>query len=103
MDRNNTISLVLGAIIGGVATYYTYKHKDDIIDKIDELKENLHLDNNEFIHKAKDKLDSLTHSVQSTIERFKSHDNADKADEIASMMEELATLRAEIQTLKAGN
>jgi polyhydroxyalkanoate synthesis regulator phasin len=103
MDRNNTIGLVLGAIIGGAATYYAYKHKDDIIGKINELEENLHFDHHELIHDAKEKLDSMTHSVQSTIERFKDHGDTDKADEIADMMKELATLRAEVQALKAGN
>ena len=41
----------------------------------------------------------MTHSVQSTIERFRGHEDADKA----SMMEELEALRAEIKALKAGN
>jgi len=103
MERNNTIGLVLGAILGGAATYYAYKHKDDIIGKINELEENLHFDHHELIHDAKEKLDSLTHSVQSTIERFKGHEEVNKADEIASMMEELAALRAEVKALKAGN
>ena len=52
---------------------------------------------------AKEKLDSLTHSVQSTIERFKEHGNSSKADEIASMMEELTALREEIKVLKANS
>ncbi len=99
MERNNTIGLVLGAILGGAATYYAYKHKDDIIGKINELEENLHFDHHELIHDAKEKLDSMTHSVQSTIERFRGHEDADKA----SMMEELEALRAEIKALKAGN
>lgn len=103
MERNNTIGLVLGAILGGAATYYVYKHKDDIIGKINELEENLHFDHHELINDAKEKLDSLTHSVQSTIERFKGHEEVNKADEIASMMEELAALRAEVKALKAGN
>ncbi|MDD2357665.1 MAG: YtxH domain-containing protein [Thiovulaceae bacterium] len=103
MDRNNTIGLVLGAIIGGVATYYAYKHKDDIIDKINELEDNLHFDHHELINDAKEKLDSLTHSVQSTIERFKGHEETNKTDEMASMMEELVALRAELKAFKAAN
>lgn len=103
MERNNTIGLVLGAIIGGAATYYAYKHKDDIIGKINELEDNLHFDHHELINDAKDKLESLTHSVQSTIERFKGDVETVKADKIASMMEEVATLRAEIKALKASN
>ncbi len=103
MDRNNTIGLVLGAIIGGAATYYAYKHKDDIIGKINELEENLHFDHHELINDAKDKLNSLTHSVQSTFERFKGDIEEIKADKLASMMEELETLRAEIKALKASN
>jgi peptidoglycan hydrolase CwlO-like protein len=98
MERNNTISLLLGAVVGSIATYYTLQHKDEILDKINEVKENI--DHNELLNKAKDKLDSLTQSVQSTIERFKSHDDT---DEMTSMMEELAALRAEIKALKAGN
>lgn len=103
MDRNNTIGLILGAIIGGAATYYAYKHKDDIIDKINELEDNLHFDHHELINNAKEKIDSLTHSVQSTIEHFREHGDTHKADDIASMMEELTTLRAEVKALKAKN
>lgn len=105
MERNNTstIGLVLGAIIGAAATYYAYKHKDDIIGKINELEDNLHFDHHELINDAKEKIDSLTHSVKSTIEGFKEDIEVTKADKIASMMEEVAILRAEIKALKATN
>lgn len=101
MNQNNTINFILGAAIGGVATYYALKHQDEIINKIHELEDNLNLDHNELINKAKNKLDSLTQDVQSTIERFSGHDDNDKADEVAAIMEELAQLRAEVQALKA--
>ncbi len=103
MERNNTIGLLLGAILGGAATYYAYKHKDDIIGKINELEDNLHFDHHELINGVKDKLNSLTHSVQSTFEHFKEDVEDAKADKIASMMEEMATLQAEIKALKASN
>lgn len=101
MERNNTIGLVLGAIIGGAATYYAYKHKDEIIGKINELEDNLHFDHHELINDAKDKLESLAHSVKTTIDGFKEDVETVKADKIASMMEEVAILRAEIKALKS--
>ncbi|MCX6061727.1 MAG: hypothetical protein NT103_05710 [Campylobacterales bacterium] len=102
MNQNNTLSLLLGAVLGGVATYYALKHQDDIIDKIHELEENLNIDHNELINNVKGKLDHLTSSLQSTIERYThSDDMVEKADEITAITEELDRLRAEVQALKA--
>ncbi|MDY0116697.1 MAG: hypothetical protein RBR59_03860 [Sulfurimonadaceae bacterium] len=101
MDKNNTIGLILGTIIGGALTYYAYKHKDDIIGKINELEDNLHFDHHELISDAKDKIESFTNSVKSTIEGFKGDVETVKADKIASMMEEVALLKAEIKALKS--
>ncbi|MDD5158144.1 YtxH domain-containing protein [Sulfurimonas sp.] len=103
MSQNNTINFVLGAAIGGIAAYYLARHQDEIVNKIYELKENLNIDNNELINKTKDKLDSLTQSIHSTIERFSGDDDSDKSQEVAAIMEELEQLRAEVQALKAVN
>lgn len=99
MNSNNSLSFILGAVLGGVATYYALKHQDEIIEKIHELEENLNLDHNELIASAKHKLDQLTQNVQSTIGRFSG--NEEKSDEVASIMEELERLRAEVAALKA--
>jgi hypothetical protein len=99
MNTNNTLNFLLGAALGGIATYYALKHQDEIIDKIHELEENLNLDHNELIASAKHKLDQLTQNVQSTIGRFSPHE--DKSEEVASIMEELERLRAEVAALKA--
>ncbi|MFZ3052293.1 MAG: hypothetical protein WA099_02715 [Sulfuricurvum sp.] len=102
MNQNNTLTLLLGAVLGGVATYYAIKHQDDIIDKIHELEDNLNIDHNELINNAKGKLDQLTSSLQSTIGRYThSDDTVGKADEIAAITEELDRLREEVQALKA--
>lgn len=103
MNQNNTIGLLLGAVLGGVATYYAIKHKDDIIDKINDLEDNISFDHHELINSAKEKLDQLTNTLQSTIQRYTHSDegSTDKADEVAAIMEELNRLRDEVQALKA--
>ena len=102
MNQNNTLSFVLGAAIGAVAGYYLFKHQDEIVDKIHELEENLNIDHHQLIDKAKNKLDSLTQSVQSTIERYTHSEEPDR-DELKSIMAELAKLRDEVQSLKTAS
>lgn len=101
MNQNNTLSFVLGAAIGAAAGYYLFKHQDEIVDKIHELEGNLNIDHNALIDKAKSKLDALTQSVQSTIERY-THGSEEKSpDEIAAIMAELSKLREEVKALQA--
>lgn len=100
MNQNNTLSFILGAAIGAAAGYYLFKHQDEIVDKIHELEGNLNIDHNALIEKAKSKLDSLTQSVQSTIERYSGSD-AKSTDEITAIMAELKQLRDEVKTLQA--
>lgn len=100
MNQNNTLSFILGAAIGAAAGYYIFKHQDEIVDKIHELEGNLNIDHNALIEKAKNKLDSLTQSVQSTIERYSGSDNK-STDEITSIMAELKQLREEVRELSA--
>lgn len=99
MNQNNTLSFVLGAAIGAVAGYYLFKHQDEIVDKIHELEENLNIDHHQLIDKAKNKLESLTQSVQSSLERY-THSEEPNRDELQSIMAELAKLREEVQSLK---
>ncbi|MDD5051876.1 MAG: hypothetical protein PHO27_03970 [Sulfuricurvum sp.] len=103
MNQNNTLNFIIGAALGGIAGYYLFKHQDEIVDKIHELEENLNIDHNELIEKAKIKLDTLTQGVQSTIERYSHNSDSDskKTDEIAVIMEELTRLREEVKALKA--
>lgn len=103
MNQNNLLTFVIGAAIGGAATYYAFKHKDEILEKIDELEGNLHIDRYEWIEKAKEQLEKLTHTFQSTVQRF-SHGDAEEAvkeSEIAQIMEEINKLRQEVQALSA--
>jgi hypothetical protein len=101
MSQDNTLSFVLGAAIGGIAGYFFFKHQDQIVDKIHELEDNLNIDHNALIDKAKSKLDTLTQNVQSTIERY-THGNEDKStDEITAIMAELSKLREEVRELRA--
>ncbi|MDD2837503.1 YtxH domain-containing protein [Sulfuricurvum sp.] len=101
MEHNNMLSFIVGAAIGGVAGYMLFKHQDDIVEKLQDLEETLHIDHNALIDKAKNQLDSLTQNVQSTIQRYTHSDEKPSADEIASIMEELARLREEVKALSA--
>lgn len=101
MEQNNMLSFIVGAAIGGVAGYMLFKHQDDIVEKLQDLEETLHIDHNALIDKAKNQLDSLTQNVQSTIQRYTHSDEKPSADEIASIMEELARLREEVKALSA--
>lgn len=98
MNQNNTLSFILGAAIGAAAGYYLFKHQDEIVDKIHELEEHLNIDHNVLIDKAKTKLDSLTQSVQSTIERYTHTDESNT--ELQEIMAELARLREEVKSLQ---
>jgi hypothetical protein len=98
MNQNNTLSFILGAAIGAAAGYYLFKHQDEIVDKIHELEEHLNIDHNVLIDKAKTKLDSLTQSVQSTIERYTHNDESNT--ELQEIMAELAKLREEVKSLQ---
>jgi polyhydroxyalkanoate synthesis regulator phasin len=99
MNQNNLVSFLLGTAIGGAAIYFTLKHQDEIIDKIHELEDNLHFDHHDLIESAKEKFDSLSNGVHSTIDRFRG--DSDKEAQIASLTQELAQLREELTALKA--
>ena len=101
MNQNNLATFLLGAVLGGAAAYYVFKHQDEIIDKIHDLEENLNLDRHELIDKAKAQLEKLTQSFQTTVERY-THtdtDEAAKESEVAHIIEELNRLRDEVQAL----
>lgn len=104
MNQQNTLlSFVVGAAIGGAAAYYAFKHKDEILEKINDMEDNLHFDQHEWIEKAKDQLDHLTHTFQSAVQRYShsSDEATSKEDEVARLTEELNALRQELQALKA--
>lgn len=103
MNQNNLASFVLGAVVGGAAAYYVFKHQDEIIDKIHELEDNLNLDRHELIEKAKAQLERLTQSFQSTVERYTHHDTdeAAKESEVSHIIDELNRLREEVKALGA--
>jgi len=103
MNQNNLATFLLGAVVGGAAAYYVFKHQDEIIDKIHDLEENLNLDRHELIEKAKAQLEKLTHSFQTTVERYthSETDEAAKESEVSHIIEELNRLREEVQALSA--
>jgi hypothetical protein len=103
MNQNNTASFILGALVGGIATYYAYKHKDDIIGKIEEIESNLNIDHREWIEKAKARLEKLTNTFQSTVQQYAHSDTEETAreGEVGHIIEELNQLRAEMAALKA--
>jgi exonuclease VII large subunit len=100
-DNHNLLSFVLGAALGGAAAYYLFKHQDEIVDKIHELESNLNIDHNALIDQAKNKLDTLTQNVQSTIQRYTRTEEKASDEEIGAIMDELAKLREKVQALRA--
>lgn len=105
MEKNNALTFLLGAVLGGAAAYYAYKHQDEILQGIQDLEGSLNLDNNELIEKTKTQFSQLSQNVQSAIQRYtdtasESNKSLEEED-IAALKEELERLRAEVQTLKA--
>ena len=108
-DNHSLLSFVLGAAIGGAAAYYLFKHKDEIAekihdeisDKLHDIEEHLHFDRSALVDKAKHKLDSLTESIQSAIQRYTHSHEKGSEEEIAAIMEELSRLREEVKALSA--
>jgi polyhydroxyalkanoate synthesis regulator phasin len=103
MEKNHALTFLLGAVIGGAAAYYAYKHQDEILGGIKDLEGSLNLDNNELIEKTKVQFSQLSQNVQSAIGRYTDtpSENSSKEDEITTLMEEIERLRAEVQTLKS--
>lgn len=105
MEKNNALTFLIGAVLGGAAAYYAYKHQDEILAGIQDLEGSLNLDNNELIEKTKAQFSQLSQNVQSAIQRYtdtasESNESINE-DDIASLKEELERLRAQVQTLKA--
>lgn len=105
MEKNNALTFLIGAVLGGAAAYYAYKHQDEILAGIQDLEGSLNLDNNELIEKTKEQFNQLSQNVQSAIHRYTN--NADESndsvheDEIIALKEELDRLRAEVHALKS--
>ncbi len=104
MEKNNALTFLLGAVLGGAAAYYAYKHQDEILAGIQDLEGSLNLDNNELIEKTKAQFGQLSQNVQSAIQRYTDTAGEErdsiKENEISSLKEELDRLRAEVATLK---
>ena len=104
MEKKNALTFLLGAVIGGAAAYYAYKHQDEIVAGIQDLEGSLNLDNNELIEKTKAQFAQLSQNVQNAIGGYmdaSSETSPTKEDEITTLMEEIQRLRAEVQTLKS--
>lgn len=104
MEKKNALTFLLGAIIGGAAAYYAYKHQDELLGGLHDLEESLNLDNNELIEKTKAQFSQLSQNVQEAIGNYtqNSDDKAmSKEKEFTSLMEELTRLRAEVEALKS--
>lgn len=104
MEKNNALTFLIGAVLGGAAAYYAYKHQDEILAGIQDLEGSLNLENNELVEKTKAQFNQLSQNVQAAIQRYTDDARSEptaKEEDIASLMEELERLRAEVQTLKA--
>lgn len=100
MNQNNGLSLLVGALLGGVATYFALKHQDGVIEKINELKESATFDRHEIIESAKEKLEALTATAQATFQKYTSSNAEKPSNEITAIMEEIHRLHEEIDALK---
>lgn len=104
MEKNNALTFLIGAVLGGAAAYYAYKHQDEILTGIQDLEGSLNLENNELVEKTKAQFNQLSQNVQAAIQRYTDDVPSEptaKEEDITSLMEELERLRAEVQTLKA--
>lgn len=104
MEKKNTLTFLLGAIIGGAAAYYAYKHQDELLGGLHDLEESLNLDNNELIEKTKAQFSQLSQNVQEAIGNYTQNSDdksMSKEKELTSLMEELARLRAKVEELKS--
>lgn len=104
MEKKNTLTFLLGAIIGGAAAYYAYKHQDELLGGLHDLEESLNLDNNELIEKTKAQFSQLSQNVQEAIGNYTQNSDdksMSKEKELTSLMEELTRLRAKVEELKS--
>ena len=105
MEKNNALTFLLGAVIGGTAAYYAYKHQDELLASINDLEGSLNLDNNELIEKTKSQFNQLSQNVKTAIQSYADTSTeptiTPKEEDIASLKEELARLRAEVETLRS--
>ena len=104
MEKKNTLTFLLGAIIGGAAVYYAYKHQDELLGGLHDLEESLNLDNNELIEKTKAQFSQLSQNVQEAIGNYTQNSDdksMSKEKEFTSLMEELTRLRAEVEALRS--
>ena len=104
MEKKNALTFLLGAIIGGAAAYYAYKHQDELLGGLHDLEESLNFDNNELIEKTKAQFSQLSQNVQEAIGNYTQNsddESMSKEKEFTSLMEELTRLRAEVEALKS--
>ncbi|HEX5669916.1 MAG TPA: hypothetical protein VFX66_00155 [Sulfuricurvum sp.] len=104
MEKNNALTFLLGAVIGGTAAYYAYKNQDELLASINDIEGSLNLEKNELIEKTKLQFNQLSQNVKSAIQNYtdtSAEPTTAKEEEITSLKEELARLRAEVETLKS--
>lgn len=100
MNKNNLLSFTIGAAIAGVGAYYVYKNKDEIVTKIKDIEDTLVDDYGDLINKAKDNLEGLVKSFQTTAQEFLHGGTVDgiKENEIKQLVKKLEKLQKEIET-----
>lgn len=100
MNKNNLLSFTVGAAITGISAYYVFKNKDEISNKINALEETLVDDYGELINKAKEKLEELIKTFQSTAQEFLHGGTMDeiKENEIKQLVKKLDKLQKEIES-----
>jgi len=101
MNKNNLLSFTIGAAITGISAYYVFKNKDEISNKINDLEETLVDDYGEVVNKAKENLEGLVKTFQSTAQEFLHGGTVDgiKENEIKQLVKKLDKLQKEIESL----
>ncbi len=103
MDRGDLLSFLIGAAIGGVATYYAIKHQDEILEKIGELEEKLKFNRADLVEKAKAQFEKLSSAFQSTVDKYAGmiRSGGTTDEQKAQIVQELDRIRGEVQALTA--
>lgn len=104
MDRGDLLSFIIGAAIGGAATYYAIKHQDEILAKIEELEANFKFSRAELIEKAKLQFEKLSAAFQATVDKYAGMIRSGETtteEQKAQIVQELDRIRSEVQALAA--
>ena len=98
MKQENVANLVIGLAAGVAATYFVCKHKDEIMDKLHEIEDNL--DHFEWVKKVKMRIEQLSHSFHTHLEKMNTEtDETAQESQVSHILDELNQLRKDVELL----